>query len=317
MIEFFKEIGLPPETYEITDTEVRIKGEDFADVFPHENIRSIHEKCSRLRNFEGYADLIAGFRNPSQFSSTVFEVESAIFCLDRYPTNNIRFGIEETVDGKVKHPDFELTTADNLTVIVECKSLVSLNRVRTSRAARILKLVEKEIGEPLPDQWRLEVSFDSLPHHWNRNLGDQLRGGAGELLRQEYTEKGITLRFETGKKVSLKLCKRDDPFFFKGQISAGDEGPKNRPRIVVCEQIDLEKSILNNIKAAATQLPRDKFHMMFLYPVHHRQCESAVKRFLSNQRREKLLAIHSWTKNVTRYWNDAASLPPSTFPLAE
>lgn len=316
MITFFKEIGLAPEMYEIGKDEIRIKGGDFAEVFPGQSILVLRANCDRLRSFPGFDRLIEGFQNPTQFSATVFEINCAIFCLDKYAATDLIFGIDVTVNGGKKRPDFEAVIGQQLKFLVECKSLQSINRVRSSRAYRIAKILIRDAAYTLPDQWRLEFSFSSLPHHWNRNLSDQIKGAVGVLLGSAYTAKSISLAFETGIDVSIKLCKRTDPFFFSGPVRAADTGPREQPKILVTEGYDFSRSIMGVFRDAITQLPSERPHMIFIYSISQVACEAAATRFFENQQRRNLLAIHSWTNNIARIWNPHCALSQDCLPLS-
>lgn len=76
----------------------------------------------RLSRSEGFEHLVSGFRNPTQFADSMFEVRMAAWCQIRPIVRRIRFGRRYLVRNRVKHPDFEILTPFGW-VVCECKRL--------------------------------------------------------------------------------------------------------------------------------------------------------------------------------------------------
>jgi len=305
--QFLDLVPLKPGAYSVSEGELIILGNGFSEHFPLKNIRSVLAKCRRLEAFDGFEKLIEGFANPQQFGSTVFEIDSAIFCLANYPVSELEFSPSVLVGRKKKYPEFSMKLEDHADILVECKSMASLNRAKSSRVARLIKLVKPRALGIIPENRRLEVGFRGLPSHWNRNLVDQIFGAAGELVRRDFIQKGVTIRYKTGPAISLKLCRISDPLHFKGRLRAGDVGPNGNPKLLVSELSSLKQGNRALINDAFSQLPADKSHMIFVYSIDHDSCLAATKDIFATQGRDHLLAVHSWAKDVRIFWNPTAS----------
>jgi hypothetical protein len=75
-----------------------------------------------LAHCHGFAHLLGGFRNPTQFDDSIFEARMARWCLQRPAVRSLRFGAEYRVRAHVKRPDFEIATPIGR-VVCECKRL--------------------------------------------------------------------------------------------------------------------------------------------------------------------------------------------------
>jgi len=108
---------------------------------------------------QGFADLLQGFDNPTQFDDTIFEVHTAQWCLQRPAVKSLRFAPRYIVLGREKRPDFEIETPIGR-LVCECKRLHLNNQDWTDRLKRIVKTFEAAMqAEQISAGMRLEVKI--------------------------------------------------------------------------------------------------------------------------------------------------------------
>lgn len=120
------------------------------------------EMLMRLEDFEGFSELLAGFRNPTQFDSSCFEVAVADWCTKRDVTESIVLSPSVVSRGKRKHPDllWRTTLGD---LYCECKRENALDGAARRRVERLMSRLEaayRAFGSWDPDS-RVDVSLDA------------------------------------------------------------------------------------------------------------------------------------------------------------
>ena len=110
----------------------------------------------KLKDCDGFDDLLSGLKNPTQVDDTFFESLAAVICLENPFTKAIQFGKEVGVSGSMKKPDFIWITELG-EFICEVKDLNpsthSEYRTFTRRANCLLESVKGNT----PDNYRLEI----------------------------------------------------------------------------------------------------------------------------------------------------------------
>src|ERR1035441_8118143 len=125
-----------------------------------ERVLELTAKLESLQGFSGFGKLVSGLDNPSQISSTMFEVEVAAWCATRKAHNDISFSPPVEKRSGMKYPDFAWHATLG-TLYCECKQLNTWQRKETHRANTLLSAVAQNMGdlELWPRGSRIEIQI--------------------------------------------------------------------------------------------------------------------------------------------------------------
>jgi hypothetical protein len=139
---------------------VFVQGGSYSQHFDLVEMLQYTAALQRLRGFPGFQCLVAGFRNPPQVPSTLFEVGVADWCASRAVTIGLEFSPVVVARGRVKRPEFRWqTTLGEL--YAECKRGGEFENKVSRRITKLVDCVDaiyKSYGPWLPSS-RLEVRF--------------------------------------------------------------------------------------------------------------------------------------------------------------
>jgi hypothetical protein len=269
------------------------------------NLKSMLEitgKLVRLEEFPGFDSLLEGFRNPTQFSSTIFETNIASWCASRKICQSIEFSPAIAVADKVKHPEFLWrTTLGN--IYCECKQENSLNN---SVKRRIQKLfndigVLYEKNSPWNEDYRLDIIIE----HPARDGTSQI---LGRLIQR------TALLQQTGKAcetivegvVTIKIVKKGEPTpDVRGciQIHRQIIGSAKAEQIIGSNALyTLTMSVMKHrlkqftdlIRDARTQMPKDGQGAIFIDIGGSKLFEEKLHQLLSNPEYANTPWISTW-----------------------
>ena len=121
------------------------------------------ELIKSLKDIEKYSDfatLMSGFRNQSQIAATMFEVDVAVWCVNRKMTQSLEFSPSVYVKGHVKHPDF-LWHTELGRLYVECKTSEAIETNFMKRASKLTNVLNAahKANEPWDSAYRLDVTI--------------------------------------------------------------------------------------------------------------------------------------------------------------
>lgn len=223
--------------------------------------------CDGARNFSG------GFKNPEQFSNTLFEIKCAYKFFVTKGISNLIFSPEVKKDKGPKRPDFKFLF-ENQEIYCECKSLLSVNRILESSLKRFVDLIKDSLVGLLPKHLALEILVRSIPNNLNRDFPKQLKCFISEIVSENNL--GVFDWKVPGEKGRLKVALRpnDGSMQFEGDIGLG---LYPRSEIFELNKKDFELIVLANknerktrkntkdvVKDAGTQLPTSSLSIVFV-----------------------------------------------------
>jgi len=134
-----------------------------------------------MAGYDGFEQLIAGFRNAPQFRSTIYEAKMAKWCLSRAVTRSLRFGQVVPTNRGPKKPDFLWETSLG-SPYVECKHASVYENSIQKRLRRLFAVATAEYAEhPLEDATlRLDLSVGSRIAN---GVDGRVRTAVGQLCR--------------------------------------------------------------------------------------------------------------------------------------
>jgi hypothetical protein len=236
-------------------------------------LRDLLDCARRLRNLAGllgFEDLLVGLRNPTQVHATMFEIETADWCLARSVTQGIEFGVNVAARGDPRKPEFLWhTTLGDL--FVECKQAALFESALRARVDRFTEVVRTAIGgaESVPEDLRLDV-FVRLPARNGidlriaRAVKDALdRAALGEAA--SYEEVTATLR--------ARAVDLDRPYgtvrsFLPAPNTSLIHATSAYSSLVVEAEPYYERVAATLIRRARDQLPRDGIGAVFVRTLH-------------------------------------------------
>lgn len=302
-LDVFLELGVNPDSFRLHSAEhAKLVDGEFSFGMPIESLVQLGAKLRILQGCAGFASLGFGFRNPTQFGSTAFEVDCAFMLSGETGDTSVEFSPTVKVNGREKHPDFMVKYLED-EIVCECKSLFSRNRTEHSRALKLAIAIQRTLEPLVPSHQKIEVAFRSLPTTWNstrfiRDLCKDVR----MLVTRDATDQAYISH--AGKTVFLKLCNRDDPQYFAPALRAGNVPEHEHPTVVVCELRHMAiKDILSD---ALTQLPNKCPCIIFLYCLKDPKLELEIKRFFSRTCTSQVIAVVTCTDMVKFYINESA-----------
>ena len=98
----------------------------------------------------------------------------------------------------------------------------------------------------IPDEFRVEVAFKSLPQHWNRNYSEQLASVIKTLVEQRCM-KQVGLTINGRHKTYVKLSLLTDKPYFNCLLNLGNKPPQENPTFILGEFTDLTSGIKASI----------------------------------------------------------------------
>jgi hypothetical protein len=223
--------------------------------FDFHRLLRVTETLKGLRGCAGYESLIAGFRNPAQAQSTLFEVTVAGWCAGRAVTRALEFSPPVAVRGHTKRPEF-LWHTDVGAIYCECKQ-GKVTESKFSRRANKLLLCLNGVYQgfqPWDPALRLDVKFDGITTNKIEARFKDVVAEAAEALRAgAYTD----VVFE-GRGVSAALRPRGEPPHEEGTMMAGMATVTSTPTNLAdaCD-LSLTVSMSRYRRAATAELIRD------------------------------------------------------------
>lgn len=292
--------------------ECEVSGKDWSEVIAVESMIKVGELLNQLSSFSNFNSFATAFNNPQQFSATMFEVDCCSFFIRDYKFTSFEFDPEHLVKGHTKRPEFKAVFDGNIEVFGECKSLASLNGLRSSRVMKIKSPIFQKILPIVPDNRRIEVSFKMLPQNWNRNYADQIFGAAGQLIKMDYMTKHLELVLDQKHTTWIKLCDRSHQKYLTNIVNVADVPPDQSPKIILGELANIKGDIKELIKDARSQLSDDSFSVIFIYSLHKVFAKQAIAEFFQDNKLKKLTGIFSWTDILEFHKNPYAELDLDT-----
>lgn len=280
-----------------------ISGNGWSEAIKVENMLRTGEMLSRLSRYENFNSFAPSFNNPEQFTATMFEINCCDTFVREFSVQNLEFEPEHDVNGTIKRPEFKAIMEDGQVIFGECKSLASLNGLRSSRAMKIKELIFDKILPLVPDKRRLEISFKVLPRHWNRNYTNQLFGAIDQLVKNDFKKQHLELIIDQSHKTWIKLCDQHESQFFNNIINVSDKIMSKFPKLILGECSNIKKDIKSLIKDAMTQLSADSYSTIFLYSLNESFATEAISEFIRDNEPANLLGIFSWTKSLKFHRN--------------
>lgn len=223
-----------------------------------------------LSDCDGYEKLLAGFRNPMQAKSTLFEVLVAGWCSERAVTRSLEFSPSVVVRGHTKHPEFLWHTQLGA-IYCECKQ----GKVDESKFSRLVnKLLLCLNGvyqsfQPWDPSLRLDVKFDGRTAS---NIEARFKDVVAKAAKALRTSAYANVVFD-GQGVSAALRPRGEPPQEEGTVMAGMATVTSEPTNLA-DAADLTLSLSLSryqrhataelLRDARTQLPRDGVGAIFL-----------------------------------------------------
>ena len=303
-MEQFRALQTNPQFFNF-DTEgvCTVSGKGWAEANPVSNIISVGNKLNTLSKYKNFSSFASGFNNPQQFSATIFEVDCCHYFSQNFKILDFEFDVEHDVSGNIKKPEFKAVFDGNIEVFGECKSLASLNGVRSSRVMKMKESIFEKILPIVPNNRRIEISFKTLPQHWNRNYSDQMFAFAEDIIKRDYKEKHFEITIDQKHTTWLKLCDRSEKQFLTNIVNVGDVPPNQSPKLILGELANIKGDIKDLIKDARTQLSDDSLSVIFIYSLHKTYAAQAITEYFTNNQLKNLLGICSWANTLEFHRN--------------
>jgi hypothetical protein len=226
----------------------------------------------KLEKFKGFHGLMDGFRNPTQFGATAFEVHAAAWCSTRKACRSIEFGPEVEVAGNVKHPDFLWKTMLG-DLYCECKQENSADNKATKRILKLSNIVNRLYEQNGP--WDTTTRVDVIVQHPAYDGTDQILERVISRAAQCHRSQTGDAEFVEGV-VTVKLSKTTDALpdvagciqFHHRQLQPHCPEPalSTNARFTVTMSVMAHrlKQLVELVKDARSQLPRDRHGAIFI-----------------------------------------------------
>jgi len=237
--------------------------------FNLENILYIGALVSQFNKLPGIQKTLENFKHFPKFGSTLFEIVCANLINSNPNLKLIEFSPEIVKkNGKARVSDFKYLAGHSQEVIfAECKSLPNFQRVQLSN---IKKLCEKLLLEfskiNKPSNLRVEISFDKLPEHWDKNLAEQMRVAIGTIIDQRVLFRDIQLNFtDIDSAINIYVCNKENKLRFSDSwIFAGDNRSQLLSNYFFSEASNTDNAIRRQIEDALDQMPEDAEKHIFI-----------------------------------------------------
>lgn len=255
---------------------------------PLEHAAQLGLQFRRLQYCEGFDDFLRGFTNPTQFRDSMFEAAVADYCLPR--VDRLCFGPAYHVRGRIKRPDFELTTKHG-DVVCECKRAHEVELLYAKRFDRFCKALSdtlnlKESGG-IANHRRLEV-------HVHRPFGTDVQQIAKQVVQAARQMLGTDIGqvSEVGPCLICLVPRSSAPTFkdfglWQLALVVGDKpvgiDPANAHQHaylqVTTARVDPPrvKASGNLIRQAKSQLPEDRWGVIFIEAINWASARKAAR----------------------------------------
>jgi hypothetical protein len=292
-LKIFLDLGLAPTYLRVDQAGIGVRNDDGqGGGMPPEGLIRLALQLNELRWRKGFSDLSVGLKNPTQFLSTIFEVDCMSYMASLPGVGDVEISPEVQVAGKTKRPDFKLTGA-NFELYCECKSMASVNRGVRSKALRLSRLVTADVEKIIPDGLRLEIAIQKLPRDWNNGLRERILGVAIATVQQNAVS--IPLHLKYGKsEFWAKLCRSGDPPHYTGCLVAS-AAPEGQGKFVVYEWLDLREATKSLMRDALTQVPLESDALVHIFGWTGRELEDAAREFFAVNKHPHLVGLLAWT----------------------
>ena len=260
-------------------------------------------RLSKLANCKGFNKLLEGFSNPTQFHDTIFETDTAYYCLSCAKIKKIEFSPLRSVRGKPKNPDFELHTETG-ELVCECKNLHPQESDYLIRFEKIFRSIETSMRTVcIPDDIRVSIHLTHAPRgsltHWSNSIAQEVNG-----MIQNKTPKDKKLG-----SFSIHIGPRHQrsPRPKKPHLVAGVVTIKNRPTPLTNTSLEMtagyfdsaiERIVGRTIRRANSQLPEHKDCAIFLKTSRLTCAETAVDLRISLKSYSHILAFGLWSNKI-------------------
>lgn len=209
-----------------------------------------------LGQYRGFESLLRGFRNPSQFFATLFEVSVAEWCSSRLLTIDLEFSPPILVKGATKRPDLLWHTALG-SLYVECKRSTDFEHKFSKRLNRLHQALESEYGKHA--SWNNALRLDiTIVRAAKNGVEHRLANAVAWAAGNQGAPDPESLRFEQGEVVALIRDRIRDPAI------AATGGPGN----ILC---------VASVTVGATPVGLNDAHVRIQMDVGPHRANAAVK----------------------------------------
>lgn len=240
--------------------------------FHFESLLEITGLLTRLEQFPGFQSLMEGFRNPTQISATLFEVQVAAWCAARRVRQSIEFSPEVQVGGRIKRPEFLWHTSLG-DIYCECKQENSVDNKASRRIMKLFEILGKAYKDSGP--WDETNRLDMI-------VGHPARDGTNQIITRLVQEAASRQRANAWQGdivdgvVTLKMSKRTDSLpniagclqIHHKELKAGHPEPALSTNAIFTLTMSVMghrlKQLVELIRDARTQLPPDKQGAIFI-----------------------------------------------------
>lgn len=255
-------------------------------------LRDLLDCARRLRNLAGlpgFEGLLAGLRNPTQVHATMFEIETADWCLSRSVTQGMEFGVHVAAPGGTRKPEFLWhTTLGDL--FVECKQAALFESALRARVDRFTEVVRTAIGGPesVPEDLRLDV-FVRLPAR-NR-IDSRIAWVVNDALDRAALGKAASYQ-EVTATLRARSVDLDRPYgtvrsFLAAPNTSLLHATSAYSSLVVEAQPHYERVAATLIRRARDQLPRDGIGAIFVRTLPTMRAIARASAFLAQPEYER------------------------------
>lgn len=302
LLLIFTTLSVNPDYFNILENHyVEIRGGNVGSRIHVSEILRLAFKLNDLKNKIGFTSLAVGFNNPTQFSSTSFEVDCMYMISKAKNVSDLEI-IPPTP--KLASPDFKILTSDKIEIYCECKSLASASAIETATINRLSQILSSKLINLSQNKYRIEIQYKNLPNHWNRNLDEQVEATINQLIEKSKFGFPVSLVFKGYLKLNICVSDKFSPRVFSGIMNIADS--KENPNFVISHQIDLRDRLKRNLKAAQLQFPDNFYKIIFIESVNENYAKKSIQQFFSSARDPLLLGVLSANPDFNVHQNPFA-----------
>ena len=308
---FRKEFGVLLERKRLDngDDAVFLKNELLFPIIDFNMLNILQEtakKLAKIKHCEGFKSL--EFGNPSQFFSTIFEVDCIYYAITQLNATDIVISPEVKVGEKKKHPDFKFRAEDNRLIYCECKSLMNKARIENKKPLHTImnNLIDiiKEKKLALESHLQLEIIMENFPTtHNQKKFSDILIMRFEQLLNTKKIDRIIQFKLDEYELYIRITAVGNHDQFNKGAGGLENPHPPVRLRLGYDPKNDIKKGVKSSIKDALTQIPENEESIIFVQPVVEFYAKEAISSFYKNNKKKYLQGIYSYTNDFKFHKN--------------